>query len=226
MNSWEEGLFDFSGEAFNADTSLESLFLQKAAKVTREANLRQARALYRAALERVVAVERASWGERSANPDFRARQEEKWKEFLSEDAPSCVVAIQPLFPCGQLIGLPELQEKTQRLATSGFVGRRFLGCDEITIPGGLLLLDNQSAALSRNSQQIKANGFVYDVGNCVYTDKDRRIVAGVVVAERLVLMLRVAHRLFRDSGFEGDFALSVALEKWRDGNFFHFRCAL
>lgn len=200
-----ENVFDFSGESFNAETSLESLLLQKAARVTREANLERSRALYRAALERLVV------SEKSDKLFQLGQREEQLEAFLKEEG-ACVVAIQPLFPAKTVFDLPQMLQKAGGLRQVGSLNERFLSRYENTVPGGLLFLDERKSAYSRDSQQIHASGIVCDFCDCVSTHKERRILRVSSVAERFVITLRAARALFQDRGFEADLAVSVALD--------------
>ena len=210
----EEGLFDFSGESFNAETSLGSLYLQKAARVTREVNLRQARALHRVALERLVATERGNRrSQTNKTEEEHIEQEQRFQAVLSEETGVCIIAVQHVFPAVRLTELLQLKELVKGLYSLSSSYVKYLSRYENTVPEGLLFLDESEWARGRDGQQIHANGLIFDSHDCVYTNEEQPIVSATSMAERFVLILRATHNLFRNLNFQGDLAVTVVIDR-------------
>lgn len=181
-----------------------------AARAARRVHLERAWTTYRAALERMVLLDRVSNFAGSDIPDeMREREEKRRTAFLSEDEGVCLVAVQPLYPTPTLIDLRQLRQDMDVLRVG--TNEEFPAREVETIPDGFLFLETKSWAGSRNCQQICANGLVHGVHDCAYVSDDKRILPLWTIAERLVLVLRATCNLLRKIDFAKDVVVTVAL---------------
>ena len=198
-------------EPFSAETPVRALALQLAARAAREANLQQAQELYRAAFDRGVRSERAKAVPKdSSSSEARLQQEQRLAALLSEEVGICSVAVQPLYSTVPLLELQELRKQIGNIRVEGI--EDFPSSYKETVPGGLLFADVPIGSVSRNFQQIYANGLIYDSHECAYQQDNSRILNLQIIASRVVLTLRAAQNLYRAVDFKGELAVVVALD--------------
>lgn len=175
---------------------------------TRQANIKRARGVHQATVERQHRAERDLLAQEAVLNEARVAQVEA---FLNHRAGLCTVAIQPRQPTKALLSLQDLKSKIDGNRVSG--SSPFPSYHAETVPGGLLFSEFSVLSGWQRCQQIYTNGLIYETRNITIRRDGKEYLNWGGFAERLALSLRFSQNLLAAVEYHDGITVSVFLDE-------------